>query len=178
MLTSYQTFIETTVPEGELIVSRTNLKGKITYANETFADISGYSVDELIGQSHNIVRHPDMPRSVFQGLWETIKAQQIWKGYVKNLRKDGGYYWVYAEVSGVYKDGLLVEYKSMRTPIDDEVKVMFQEKYDDMRAKEEGVARAVLNLGIENIKKLEKLALEKNQSVDTLVDEILEDTLL
>ena len=61
---------ETIVPKGELIVSRTNLKGIITYANETFAQISGYEIDELIGKPHNIVRHPDMPKSIFKELWE------------------------------------------------------------------------------------------------------------
>ena len=115
MQTTYQMFTETIVPNDELIVSRTDLNGKITYANETFAQISGYEIDELIGKPHNIVRHPDMPHSVFKTLWETIKRGEMWKGYVKNLRKDGGYYWVYAEVSRVFKNGVLVEYKSIRT---------------------------------------------------------------
>lgn len=87
---------ETIVPQNELIVSRTNLKGIITYANDTFAEISGYSVDELVGNPHNIVRHPDMPKVAFKGLWDTIQSGQIWHGIVKNRAKSGDFYWVNA----------------------------------------------------------------------------------
>ncbi len=125
--------IETQVPEGELIISRTDLKGVITYANDTFTEISGYSVDELEGNSHNIVRHPDMPKSVFENMWKVLKSEKRWKGVVKNLRKDGGFYWVHATISGVYKDGELVEYKSLRSPISFEEKLKYQKLYDNIR---------------------------------------------
>ena len=125
--------IETEVPEGELIVSRTDLKGNITYANETFVEISGYTLNELVGKSHNVVRHPDMPSAAFTDLWDKLSSGAKWSGYVKNLRKDSGYYWVFAQISGVYKDGELVEYKSIRTPISFEEKVNHQKLYDDMR---------------------------------------------
>ena len=124
---------ETVVPKEELIVSRTDLKGNITYANETFAFISGYTVDELIGKPHNIVRHPDMPKSIFKELWETLKKDGLWSGVVKNLRKDEGFYWVYAEISEVYKDGELIEYKSIRTPISFDEKVKYQLFYDEVK---------------------------------------------
>ncbi len=124
---------ETIVPKGELIVSRTDLKGIITYANETFAQISGYEIDELIGKPHNIVRHPDMPKSIFKELWETLKKDGLWSGVVKNLRKDEGFYWVYAEISEVYKDGELIEYKSIRTPISFDEKVKYQLFYDEVK---------------------------------------------
>lgn len=126
--------IETTVPEEELIISRTDLKGVITYANETFADISGYTIDELVGKPHNIVRHPDMPSAVFKDLWETIQRKEKWTGIVKNLRKDRGFYWVRAHVSGIYKNGELVEYKSLRSPVSYEEKLEAQKRYDQMRA--------------------------------------------
>ena len=126
--------IETAVPEDELIITRTDLKGVITYANETFAEISGYDMDEIIGQPHSIVRHPDMPSVVFKDLWETIQNKKQWIGVVKNLRKDKGFYWVKAIVSGLYKDGELVEYKSLRTPISYEEKLEAQKLYDKMRA--------------------------------------------
>ncbi len=126
--------IETIVPEDELIVSRTDLNGNITFANETFCNISGYEMEELIGESHNIVRHPDMPKAAFKDLWESIKNKKQWKGIVKNLRKDKGYYWVEAIVSGVYKDGDLVEYKSLRTPISFDEKLKYQKLYDKMRS--------------------------------------------
>ncbi len=125
--------IETIVPKDELIISRTDLKGVITYANETFATISGYSVDELIGQTHNIVRHPDMPKRAFKDMWNKLQNQQQWVGVVKNLRKDTGYYWVHATISGVYKDDKLVEYKSIRVPISYEDKLKYQKLYDNYR---------------------------------------------
>ena len=124
---------ETQVPYDELIVARTSLDGIITYANDTFISISGYTKDELIGQHHNIVRHPDMPRVCFEELWRTIKEENKWIGNVKNLRKDGGYYWVKATVSGVYKDGVLVEYKSIRVPISSEEKLQTLKKYDELK---------------------------------------------
>jgi len=124
---------ETIVPKNELIVSRTDLKGNITYANETFANISGYEVDELIGKPHNIVRHPDMPKAIFEELWTSLQTKGQWSGFVKNIRKDFGYYWVYAVVSGVFKDDKLVEYKSVRTPISFEDKLYYQKKYDSMK---------------------------------------------
>jgi len=136
--------IETAVPEDELIISRTDLKGMITYANETFAEISGYEMDELIGKPHNIVRHPDMPAAMFKDLWETIQNKKQWIGIVKNLRKDRGFYWVKAIVSGVYKDGELVEYKSLRTPISYEEKLDAQKLYDSIRAKDGEKVRKVI----------------------------------
>jgi len=136
--------VETEVPEDELIISRTDLSGKITYANETFCDISGYHEDELIGKSHNIVRHPDMPSAAFADLWNTIKAGKQWVGIVKNMRKDKGYYWVEAIVSGVYKNGELVEYKSLRTPISYETKSKYQKLYDKMRAESNERVRKVI----------------------------------
>ena len=80
--------IETVVPSDEVIISRTDLKGNITFANDLFCEISGYSMDELIGNPHNIVRHPDMPQSIYKELWESVKKEQQWTGIVKNLRKD------------------------------------------------------------------------------------------
>jgi len=81
-----------------LIVSETNEKGIIIYANSDFCKIAGYTKDELIGKPHNIVRHPDMPKSAFKDLWDTIKAGKVWNGVVKNSTKDGGFYWVYATI--------------------------------------------------------------------------------
>jgi len=136
--------IESEVPENELIISRTDLQGKITYANETFAEISGYTVEELIGKPHNIVRHPDMPSVVFKELWETLQQQKQWSGIVKNMRSDTGFYWVKAIVSGVYKNGELVEYKSLRTPITYEEKLQAQRDYDKMRGEANERVRKVI----------------------------------
>jgi aerotaxis receptor len=98
------------------IVSKTDLKGIITYANDAFVEISGFSREELIGKNHNIVRHPDMPPAAFAWLWETIKAGRPWRGIVKNRAKNGDHYWVDAFVVPVRKKGEVVEYMSVRTP--------------------------------------------------------------
>jgi len=170
---TFDMFWETEVPENELIISRTDLNGIITYVNETFAKISGYSPKELIGKPHNIIRHPDMPKSVFKELWETIKQGKTWRGYVKNLRKDKGYYWVYAEISGVYKDGQLVEYKSMRAPVSQEKKKQMQNLYDQMREEEGGAVRVVMYLEKEVYDRLEQLSQELGISGEEVIKKLL-----
>lgn len=89
---------EYTLSESSFLVSETDEKGIITFANEDFCEIAGYRRDELIGQNHNIVRHPDMPKAAFKDLWQTVQSGKVWTGFVKNARKGGGYYWVYATV--------------------------------------------------------------------------------
>jgi len=89
---------ETVLKEDAFLVSETNAKGIITFANKQFCDVAEYSLEELIGQPHNMVRHTDMPKAAFEDLWKTVKSGQVWQGYVKNKTKSGGYYWVYATV--------------------------------------------------------------------------------
>jgi methyl-accepting chemotaxis protein len=96
------------------IVSKTDLKGRITFVNRDFVEISGFAEDELIGQSHNIVRHPDMPPEAFQDLWNTVKSGKPWIGIVKNRCKNGDYYWVEAVVSPVKESGVLSGFISVR----------------------------------------------------------------
>ncbi len=108
------TDIETPFPDGKLIVSRTDKKGIITDANQSFIDISGFTEKDLIGQPHYILRHPDMPKLAYQDLWEVVNSGQKWFGYVKNLRKDGGFYWVYATVIPNVRGGKVVGYTSVR----------------------------------------------------------------
>ena len=102
--------------EDGLIVSSTDLKGIITYANRKFCEIAGYSRDELIKKNHNIVRHPDMPKAAFKELWDTLHAGKEWTGIVKNLRKDGRYYWVYSHIAPIVEDGEIVSYTAARRP--------------------------------------------------------------
>lgn len=85
--------------EDDFLVSKTDLKGRITYGNEIFIEFSGYSEQELLGSQHNIVRHPDMPRGVFKLLWDTLQAKQECFAYVKNMSRDGSFYWVFANVT-------------------------------------------------------------------------------
>lgn len=101
--------------EGRAIVSETDTKGVITYANRKFCEISGYTKEELVDQPHNIIRHPDMPKKAFETMWNTIKQGNVWTGLVKNLRKDGKYYWVETTVSPVKNDnGEIVKYVAAR----------------------------------------------------------------
>lgn len=112
--TVYATEVEVPFPEGRLIVSRTDLNGIITHANDAFVEMSGYAREELIGAPHHILRHPDMPKIAFKGLWDDIAAGKKWHGYVKNLRKDGAYYWVYATAVPNIRNGQIVGYTSVR----------------------------------------------------------------
>ena len=122
-----------TVDEG-CIVSKTNVNGIITYVNDKFCELSGFSQKELIGKNHNIVRHPDTPKEVFKELWETIKKEKkTWHGKVKNLKKDGGYYWVDAYIKPILnKQGEITEFIGLRVDITDQedVKEYFKHKLD------------------------------------------------
>ncbi|OIQ92624.1 aerotaxis receptor [mine drainage metagenome] len=109
------TQIEVPFPKGRYIVSRTDLKGNITYANDTFVDISGFTPEELIGKNHNIVRHPDMLPGAFAWLWDTIKEGRPWSGIVKNRCKNGDFYWVDALAVPVRKNDKTIGYMSVRT---------------------------------------------------------------
>jgi len=109
------TTMERQLHNDDFIVSKTDPAGKILYGNRTFIDLSGYTEKELIGCQHNIIRHPDMPRAVFHLLWNAIKAGKEVFAYVKNLSKDGGFYWVFANVSASYDPaGHLLGYYSVR----------------------------------------------------------------
>lgn len=105
---------EVPFPVGSVLVSKTDTKGIITYANDAFVAISGYTREELIGTSHNIVRHPDMPPSAFEWLWDTLKEERPWRGMVKNRCKNGDHYWVRATVAPIIEGGKITGYVSVR----------------------------------------------------------------
>lgn len=116
------------------IVSKTDLKGRITYINRDFIEVSGFLESELIGKSHNIVRHPDMPPEAFSDLWNTVKAGKPWNGMVKNRCKNGDYYWVEANVAPIRENGQSIGYMSVRSkPTRQQVDVA-EALYADMRA--------------------------------------------
>jgi len=106
---------EVMMKEGAILVSRTNIKGAITYANRAFIEVSGFNESELMGKNHNMVRHPDMPEEAFDDLWQTLKQGDPWVGFIKNRCKNGDFYWVKATVSPVFKQGTVVEYMSVRS---------------------------------------------------------------
>ena len=108
------TNIEYELREGVSLVSKTDLKGRITYANASFMEASGFTEAELIGSAHNIVRHPDMPTEAFADLWSTLNEGLPWTGMVKNRRKNGDYYWVLANVTPVRANGVTSGYMSVR----------------------------------------------------------------
>ncbi|MCK4492523.1 MAG: PAS domain-containing protein [Methylococcales bacterium] len=110
----FYTDIESPFPEGKLIVSTTDTQGVITHANAVFVEMSGYTQEELIGHDHSILRHPDMPAIAFKDLWDTVNKGKKWEGVVKNLRKDGGYYWVKATVIPNIRSDEIVSYTSVR----------------------------------------------------------------
>nr|WP_321268144.1 PAS domain-containing protein [uncultured Sulfurimonas sp.] len=89
---------EYVLKNNDFLVSQTDDKGIILFANDDFCKIAGYTIDELVGKPHNTVRHPDMPKAAFKDLWDTVKRGGVWNGYVKNKTRNGGYYWVYATV--------------------------------------------------------------------------------
>lgn len=106
---------EVTFNEGEFIVSKTDLTGRITYGNELFIRISGYSENELLGAPHSILRHPDMPRAVYKLLWDTLGQKKEIFAYVKNRTKEGAFYWVLTQVTPSYDDaGNVIGYHSVR----------------------------------------------------------------
>ncbi len=115
MSVAMQSSYEKVMAEDDFIVSKTNTKGKITYCNEIFMDMAGATEDELIGKPHNIVRHPDMPRAIFKLLWERVQNGKEIFAYVKNRSFDGGYYWVYANVTPSFDErGNIIGYYSVR----------------------------------------------------------------
>ncbi|MFD1383570.1 methyl-accepting chemotaxis protein [Rhodanobacter aciditrophus] len=137
---------ERTFSKDTQLISTTDLKGRITSFNQAFVDISGYQANELLGQPHNLVRHPDMPAAAFNNMWETLKSGRSWMGLVKNRCKNGDFYWVDAYVMPMYKDGQVVGYESVRSC-----------------PKREDVKRAeAIYQGIQKPSPLDKLKLLKN----------------
>ena len=105
---------EKTINDNAFLVSETDLKGNILFANAQFCEVSEYSLEELIGKPHNLIRHEDMPKAAFEDLWNTVKKGDVWQGYVKNKTKSGSYYWVYATIYPYINDNKEQCYMSIR----------------------------------------------------------------
>ncbi|MBB4364757.1 methyl-accepting chemotaxis protein/aerotaxis receptor [Bradyrhizobium sp. CIR18] len=129
------TDVEYPVSDETLIVSRTDLKGKLSYFNEDFIAAAGFTSAELMGQPHNIVRHPDMPPEAFDNLWDTLKAGKPWLGAVKNRRKNGDFYWVLATASPIRENGQVKGYTSIRTKLPADQRKLAEEVYGAIREK-------------------------------------------
>ena len=131
------TGVERRLGEEQIIVSKTDVHGKITYANRTFLEISGFSEDEVIGQPHSMVRHPDMPRSVFKLLWDTLESGQEIFAYVVNLAKNGDHYWVLAHVTPTFgPGGEIVGFHSNRRAPDRQILPTIIDVYSQLRSEE------------------------------------------
>ena len=152
---------ERVMRDNDFIVSKTDLKGRITYANKIFIEFSGFSQDELLLTQHNIIRHPDMPRAVFNLLWKTLESGQEFNGYVKNMSKDGGFYWVFANVTPSYdNNNKVIGYYSVRRKASVQAISVVEPIYKEMLAAEK-------NAGAKNaIDSATQLLLEKLQGVD------------
>lgn len=120
----------------QYILSETDDRGLIIYANDLFCQVANYEIEELIGEQHNIVRHPDMPRIAFKGLWDDIQSKGFWTGIVKNLRKDGGYYWVHATaLRKIHSNGQVTYLSVRRVPDRVEVEACIP-LYKELKSKE------------------------------------------
>ncbi|QID17564.1 PAS domain-containing protein [Nitrogeniibacter mangrovi] len=132
------TNVEKIMREHDFIVSKTDLKGRLVYGNEIFIEFSGYEEAELLGSQHNIIRHPDMPRGVFRLLWDSISSGKEIFAYVKNMSKDGSYYWVVANVTPDYDDmGKISGYLSVRRAPSRKALPLIEDLYRRMKQAEE-----------------------------------------
>jgi PAS domain S-box-containing protein len=134
------TGVERHLQEEELIVTKTDLQGRLTYANDVFLRFSHLTEEEAIGQPHNLIRHPDMPRGVFAVLWQRVQAGQEIFAYVKNLAHDGVAYWVFAHVTPTFdRSGAIVGYHSMRRAPRRSALPAVEQVYAEMRRHEAGL---------------------------------------
>ena len=162
------TAVERVLRDDDFIVSKTDLKGRITYGNRIFIEFSGYPERELLGVQHNIIRHPDMPRAVFKLLWDTLQDRRECNAYVKNMAKDGSFYWVFANITPSFDlDGKVIGYFSVRRKPKASALKTVSELYRAMLAAEQraGARDAIAA----STKILNDLLAEKGASYDELV---------
>lgn len=124
--------------DGRSLISETDTKGIITYVNRKFTEMTGYTAAEAVGQPHSILRHPDMPKVGFEQMWKVIESGKIWEGYVKNLRKDGKFYWVVVHIVPKFdEEGKIVGYiASRKMPDRNRLKVV-EDQYAQLLAEEQ-----------------------------------------
>lgn len=124
---------EVLLESNELIVSKTDLNGNITYANRVFMRVSNFSEMDLLGHPHNLIRHNDMPKGVFYGLWKTLKTDKEFFGFVKNRTADGNFYWVFANITPDYQHGKTIGFYSVRRNAPRKALVDIEQLYEQMR---------------------------------------------
>ncbi|MCC3861068.1 PAS domain-containing protein [Pseudemcibacter aquimaris] len=161
--------VENTFGKDEIIVSKTNLKGHITYVNDVFCRLAEMPEEEAIGAPHNVIRHPDMPRSIFYFLWQQIQSKKEIFAYVKNMAKSGKYYWVFAHVTPtIDADGNIVGFHSSRRAAPKNEIDLISKLYDEIRSVEKSYSNSKqgMEAGVDYIK---NLLLDKGMTYDEFV---------
>jgi PAS domain S-box-containing protein len=150
--------------ENDFLISKTDLKGKITYCNQIFMKAAGYKESELLGKPHNIIRHPDMPRIIYKLLWDRIQNNNEIFAYVKNKTKNGGFYWVFANITAsVDNRGNIIGYYSVRRKVNESALETIENLYSKLLNAEKGG-------GMEASKRyLDNLLKEKGESYDEFI---------
>lgn len=163
------TGVERHLEEGHYILSKSDLSGSITYVNRTLIEMSGFTEVELMGQPHNMLRHPDMPQEAFRDFWATLKSGKSWSGIVKNRCKNGDHYWVMANASPIFQNGTVIGYMSVRSKPDRKMVDAADELYRKMRNKEATVTMSegrVIPSGLKSIwHKIDELRLSSRVSL-------------
>lgn len=155
--------------EDEIIVTKTDLRGVITYANDVFLRVSAYGESDVLGKPHSIVRHPDMPRAVFKRLWDTIATGEEMFAYIMNLAADGAHYWVFAHVTPSFNEaGRVVGYHSNRRVPDRAAVNEVQAVYTQLRGAERA-ARSGKQAVEESCARFDRVLAERGQSYDEFV---------
>lgn len=163
------TGVERTFADDEIIVSKTDLRGIITYANDVFVRVSAYAEHELLGRPHSIIRHPDMPRAAFRLVWDTIQAGNEVFAYVLNLAADGAHYWVFAHISPTFgADGTITGYHSNRRTAPRAAVAQVAPLYAALRAAEQSHPHPVHALEA-SLAVFHQVLAERGQTYDELV---------
>ena len=163
------TGVERTFADDEIIVSKTDLKGRLTYVNDVFVRISAYPEDELIGRPHNVIRHPEMPRCVFKLLWDTITAGRELFAYIVNLSADGAHYWVLAHVTPTFgPGGDIVGFHSNRRTASPRALARIQELYADLLGEERRHASPTAAIAASS-ERLQQILTERGQTYEEFV---------
>lgn len=153
-LTNTESFFK----EEDLIVSKTDLKGRITYCNRGFMQIVDMSYKQLIGQNHHIIRHPDMPKAAFYNLWKTLQSGEEWFGFVKNITATGGFYWVFAYVTIDKRNGSPIGYYSVRRPAPRKVIPIIENLYTELNKIESSQGMKAANQYLQDLLKKQSVS--------------------
>lgn len=132
---------EVLLGKDEFIITKTDTQGRIQYGNRVFMRLSNYTESDFLHQNHNLIRHPDMPKGVFYGLWHTLKAGNEFFGFVKNRTSDGNYYWVFANITPDYENDKLIGYYSVRRTAPEGAKQTISAIYQEMREIEQRASK-------------------------------------